>query len=368
MKKVKEFPQFLRTLEIIPDGMVLIDQSGKIVFVNRFLLLMFGYNKEELINQSVEVLMPEEYRKHHVGHRESYQSQPYTRVMNADADIVGLTKDGRTLNLDVMLSPVNANGNSYVLGAIRDVSAYKEMEESLLQSHNTLKSKVSELNSFFYNTSHNLKGPISSALGLANLGIMESKDKTSKIYFEYILETLTGLEATFNKISFLTKLDGRQLNPTSIEFEKIVSSACTRLAHMEGFERIDISIINKLKNTFHGDVEVLECIVYHLFENSVKYQDYSNELPNISIKLEEQSSKLHIDIFDNGVEIPEPILNNVFRMFFRGSERSRGSGMGLYLVKKAVARLNGEIEVVSKPGSGTTFKITIPNQKLGKLS
>ncbi len=357
MNKVNDYPQLLRTLELIPDGVALVDESGKIVFANLRLLAMFDYTRKDLLGNSIEILLPEKY----LNLREGYYASPYTREMSTSTDILGQTRKGRIINLDIMISPVDTDKGTYILAAIRDVSHYKEMAKALLQSRKKLEKKVKELNTFFYNTSHTLKGPISTALGLVNLGMIESKEKITQTYFKYISDTLTGLEVLFDKISFLTKLEGSRLNITAVDFEKTIEGVCQRLTHVQGFEHVSITVTNKMAGPFYSDVEVLEGLFYHVLENSVKYRHFRRQKTLISVNIYARRNNAYIEVSDNGIGIPKAIQGKVFNMFFRGSERSEGSGMGLYIVKRSVKRLNGKVKIASKPKVGTRIKITLSN-------
>ncbi|HEX3354217.1 MAG TPA: sigma 54-interacting transcriptional regulator [Terriglobales bacterium] len=140
--------RFRRLLEAAPDAMVIVDRGGRILLVNSQSEKIFGYRREELLNQPVEVLIPESLRHKHPQHREAYQSAPYPRPMGSGLELSGRRKDGSTFPVEISLSPLQEQNGIVVMAAIRDVTERKQSEEALRQSQERLRSLVNEVRDY----------------------------------------------------------------------------------------------------------------------------------------------------------------------------------------------------------------------------
>jgi PAS domain S-box-containing protein len=134
----------LKFLEAAPDGVVILDREGRISFINSQLLILFGYVREELIGQPVEVLIPERFRSRHLGHRADYADQPRVRPMGVCLDLTGLRKDGSEFPVEISLSPVDTEDGMLVMGVIRDVTDSKRKEAVIRQLNRELEQRVVE--------------------------------------------------------------------------------------------------------------------------------------------------------------------------------------------------------------------------------
>ncbi len=131
---------FERLFEFSPDAVFVADKSGVIARANGQAERFFGYDRKELIGLQIETLVPERFRSKHPEHRRDYGMQSHIRPMGAGLELYGLRKDGSEFPVDIMLSPVEASGESYVLAVVRDVTRHKKAEEALRRSEARLRS------------------------------------------------------------------------------------------------------------------------------------------------------------------------------------------------------------------------------------
>ncbi len=222
-----------------------------------------------------------------------------------------------------------------------------------------LEEQSSELNSFLYSASHDLKGPLKTIEGLINLGMKDPDVNHAQIY-SLIKEKLYTLEENVSDLNSVTiiKNKGRELG--SIDFEKIYLSTIEKYSSKIKTNTLTISFKSEITKPFQGDFFPIKTIYQHIIENAIKFKDSTKE-SYLTITVTEKINHYQLSFEDNGVGIKENILPSIFNMFYRGNEKSRNdTGLGLYIVKLAVKKLNGTIEVKSKFGVGSTFIITLP--------
>lgn len=265
------------------------------------------------------------------------------------------TKDGEIVHMLVSSYFVNRNGKKTIIVAGQDVSESKRTEETLISTN-------MELETFIYRASHDLRGPLASIIGLANLSKIEIKDELA---LKYLAMIGTGTEKLDYTLTELVKAMGiKNLNNfnNEINFELLVKESLDKFKFFPGYSRLKINIDVSLKKTFISNKIILETILQNLIENAIKYQNYAEPHPFVNIKISEENAKVDIVVNDNGLGIEKSIQSRIFEMYYRGSSDLKGSGLGLYLVKKGVEKLTGEIHLDSIKGTGSTFKISLTSK------
>ena len=242
----------------------------------------------------------------------------------------------------------------------------KKAERTLRKQNEELVKINKELDSFVYSVSHNLRAPLMSVLGLINLVQIENKngDHAMNKYFQMMQHSIHKLDDTLKEILDYSRNARSALNLTEVDIKKMIEESFDRLKYMEGSESISKSIEVDDRPVFHTDGYRLSVIINNIVSNAIKYRDIHKDHNELRVKIDLTDRELTLTFTDNGIGIPNEYLPRIFGMFFRATERSEGAGLGLYIVRETVDKLQGTIQVESTNGEGTSFKITIPNMKV----
>lgn len=241
--------------------------------------------------------------------------------------------------------------------------------ELALRSQNEELIKINqELDSFVYSVSHDLRAPLRSLLGLLNISKRDGRprDPIYDQYFGMMEESIHKLDSTLKDILEYSRNARREINLERIDFQKILKGMVSKLEYMQGFDKLNIETRIEGDNIpFISDSHRLSVVFSNLLSNAIKYCDLQKERCELSIAVHVLPDEATITFKDNGIGIHETILPKIFNMFYRGTELSEGAGLGLYIIKETLLKLRGNIDVSSKYGEGTTFKVGVHNFHFG---
>jgi signal transduction histidine kinase len=232
----------------------------------------------------------------------------------------------------------------------------------LLRSNQDLKKTNKELDSFVYSVSHDLRAPLSSMLGIVGLCEMGNPGAFMQKNISLLKSSIKKLDGFIMDILDYSRNSRLDVNRQEIHFNDLLADISNNLKFMgSDLRNVDIRISVRNGIAFHSDQSRLSIILNNLISNSIRYQNPEVTDPFVEICVEVSESAADILIRDNGIGIDKENQEKVFNMFYRVSTKSIGSGLGLYIVKETVEKLNGAIQLESQPGKGTEFKIRLPN-------
>lgn len=278
---------------------------------------------------------------------QSHNSHSDAEFENRIVAVDGTVKHVRTISKYIFDEHNTAVG---VHGVTHDITELKIAEEKNLAATN-------ELETYIYKSSHDLHAPLSSILGLINVGKLEITDPVSKNYMHMIEEQASKLEnirAAFIRAMHIKNeihLDDRVL------VHPLINEILNDLKHKNGFSRLQINLGVCATQVMTTNAHLLKTVLLNLISNAIKFQDYARHESFLNIDFFEQGNIIEIIVEDNGVGIDQSLHHRIFEMHFRADASSPGSGLGLYLAKKAMMRMGGKINFVSSAGRGT--KITM---------
>lgn len=217
-----------------------------------------------------------------------------------------------------------------------------------------------ELDRFLYSTSHDLQSPLASIKGLINVARYDTKDTGTLAYFDKMVDRVHSLENLIKDIIDYSKNDRTHVASEPTDFNCLVDEVTENLKYFKGAESIHF----KKEIQLHGPVEIdkarMNVVLSNLMANAIKYHDFNKSNQWIRVEVSKSNRSLKIRVSDNGTGIAQEHQTRIFDMFYRGTINSTGSGLGLYIVKQAVEKMNGEISVYSKPGEGSSFLVSLP--------
>lgn len=245
----------------------------------------------------------------------------------------------------------------------RDITAFKQVEDKLKAQNQELSRINAELDRFVYSASHDLRAPLMSIKGLINLIRLENQSEPILNYLNLVDRSIQKLDNFITDIIHYSRNSRMELMPVLIDFESLLEESLSALRYMDEANKVRAVKAMHIRAPFYSDQSRLLIVMNNMLSNAVRYRDPWKADSFVQIKIDVNESEALLEFTDNGIGIAEHYLAKIFNMFFRASSDSKGSGLGLYIVKSAVEKLNGVIEVESELGIGTTFRITIPNQK-----
>lgn len=246
----------------------------------------------------------------------------------------------------------------------RDITQQKKTEDILKEQNEELTKINHELDRFVYSASHDLRAPLMSVKGLINMIKVDHEKGNTLMYLELIEKSVHKLDNFISDIIHYSRNSRLDLVVREINFQELLEESIESLRYMEGAEKVRSILEVKSNTSFYSDPSRLLMVFNNIISNAVRYRDKWKEDSYLHINIHTDDQKACIIFSDNGIGIAKEYIGNVFKMFYRATTDSKGSGLGLYIVKSAVDRLAGTIQVCSEFGQGTTFTVVIPNCKL----
>jgi signal transduction histidine kinase len=235
----------------------------------------------------------------------------------------------------------------------------KELEQKVNERTRELQAINTQLDTFVYKASHDIKGPLKSIIGLTKVGMKDSKDAVAHEYFKHILKSTSRLDNLLNELLSMTKVQEAVVHKMPIDFNELLTEILGSFQNFEGYDKVNFKINIEGTERFSSDRQLLYSIIQNMVENSIKYRDEEKQDCYLDIGIKIINGRSIMRFSDNGLGIPQDLQDKIFDMFFKVNECSEGTGLGLHMVKVAIEKLAGKIYLDSKPKQGSTFYIEL---------
>jgi two-component system sensor histidine kinase/response regulator len=368
---LRETEEFFRgVLELAPDGILVVDADGSIRLANAQCENLFGYTRDELIGQPVEILVPDAIRPQHPELRASFHRAPTTRAMGAKSELHARRKDGSLFPVDIGLSPLpGRNGaNIEVAVSIRDITDRKQAEVELKAAKLKAEEATRMKSMFLANMSHEIRTPMNAIIGLSHLALKTPLNAKQRDYISKVHNAGTSLLAVINDILDFSKIEAGKLDIETTEFrlDDVISSVTTvtgQKATEKGLEFL-AHVAPGIPQFLLGDPHRLGQILTNLVNNSIKFTEHG-EIVVSAAMLEQTGEKcqLKFSVKDTGIGMSKEQAAKLFQPFSQAdmstTRKYGGTGLGLTVCRRLVELMGGQIWLESEPGVGTTFTFTV---------
>jgi signal transduction histidine kinase len=240
-----------------------------------------------------------------------------------------------------------------------EIVTRKNAEEKIQRTNTELSKRNTELDNFVYSVSHDLRAPIASVLGLINLAKKDTDGVMKDMYLDMIHKSAMQQDHFIKEILDQSRNSRLEVKREEIHFEPLIDETFNQLkfATSTGLSVQKVIRINQ-EAPFFSDRWRLKVILNNIISNSIRYRNGKDSVIKVNVEISGHLATLAIE--DNGKGIEKDHLPNIYKMFYRATDDGAGSGLGLYIVKEAIDKLNGHIDIESEVGRGTTVKLAIP--------
>jgi protein-histidine pros-kinase len=354
--------QFRALLDAAPDAIVGVDGSGEITVVNTEAGRIFGYTREEMLGSPVEMLLPECQRAGHVACRQAFAANPRQRPMGAGLALSGRRKDGSIFPVEISLSGSIDGEDSLIVAAIRDVTAWREIESALREAVAAAQAANEAKNHFLSRMSHELRTPLNAVLGFGQLLERQLKDTEHAEAVGHIVKGGRHLLDLINDVLDIARIESGEMSISSepVPVRSVVEDTVQLMQPLAETADVTLTLIPGAADDYVlADRQRLRQVLLNLLSNAIKYNRSGGK---VWLGWHAAGGKVALGVRDDGPGIDAALQDRLFTPFDRlGAELTGvdGTGIGLALTRSLADMMGGSITVDSTPGVGSTFTVTL---------
>ncbi|MFN8397628.1 MAG: ATP-binding protein [Bacteroidia bacterium] len=342
--------QFRNLAQSMNEGLLQLSGDLIIRYVNPRLCQMISANEDQLLGKHLSVI---------TGNAPLPEFHEGSETQQQELQITTPNQEARWILMSYSYGVTNAAEQSITM-IFTDITHLKKTERDL-----TYKNR--ELDTFVYKASHDLKAPLSSLRGLVDIAKEEISAPEAGQYLGLIDRTIAKMDDVLMGLLEVTWIKQGAMDPQVIYMRDLVQTILRSIENAPGFHTVRIDLDIPEHCTLVSDLKMLNSVVQNLVHNAIKYHRETGDDKWVRIGISETPKSLRISIRDNGPGIPANVHDKLFDMFFRASTKSKGSGLGLYIVKNSIEKMGGTITLTSEVGVGSEFLVELPKRELPVL-
>jgi len=356
----------LRSLmESAPDAMIVVAEDGRIVLANAQTETLFGHARTELLQQPVETLIPERFRARHPEDVARYLSAPSVRAMGTGQEFFGLRRDGSEFPAEIGLSPMRSDGGLHVVAAIRDVTERRRNEDALRTAKETAEAANKELESFSYSVSHDLRAPLRAIDGFSRILLEEYGEKLDdegQRLLGVLLTNTAKMGHLIDDLLAFSRLGRKPLRASRVDMNALVGGVLREALAASGSP--PNCTVHPLPDAV-GDPALLQQVWVNLISNAIKFTSRA-ERPEIEVGARDEENAVVYWVRDNGAGFDMRYAGKLFGVFQRLHRDAEfpGTGVGLAIVQRIVARHGGSVRAEGAVGAGASFEFSLPKRRM----
>ena len=353
--------KFRALIENSNDAIILTDEAGKTIYSSQASVKITGYLHKEQINNNVfELVHPKEIKKLKNIFKE-IQNFPDKSI---EVQLRILHKTGEYIWLDCCITNLLYDESvKAIVTNYRDISNRRRNELKIEEQYKELQKINFELDKFVYSASHDLKAPLTSVLGIINLVKIDPEKESLQKYLSMAEINIKRLLRIINDLTNFSRNERLEISSDRIDFETLINESITSFNYLDNFNKITFNFSIEKEYIFYSDTIRIGILLNNLILNAILYHNLEQEHPYVSISVQSVGEHIIVSVKDNGRGIDKNYHEKIFDMFYRATTDSTGSGLGLYIVKGILEKIDARIELESVLGIGTTFTIFFPNLK-----
>lgn len=352
--------KYNQILEQANSAIILASDDNKINYFNHASERLFGISREKVLTHDLQKLLPQSIidRLHTLLHT---PPGPRAEMLKGIFEIELKKVNGKNFWGSVSINAFQMGTEGQLIIFISDVTERITFNKLLAEKNEALKKTNQQLDAFLYSAFHDLRSPLTTLLGLAN--IMEMKDEHPDFgkFGGMISKTVKKLDRVLMDMISFSKNSKARVQSDPLPITPLIEEIWAEINQDFDLSRFEIHQEINENRVLYSDKDRLQIIIKHLLKNALQFSDTSKTPQKINIIVDVDQKGMQLEIQDNGIGIPANRQQKIFDMFYRGTEISKGSGLGLYLVAETIEKLGGSIEVSSEIGHGSTFRVFIPN-------
>jgi len=348
MSEVKLEWDFRELIENSDDIFIVVDRAYKIRYISSSVLKLYGIQPIELVGKDIFNYVKVD--------RVNEVRECLSTAISGQSYEFGLElKKGLKTYFDVHVSYARQGDAMHGLVLkLHDITKKKTKEQELIHTNK-------QLDQVIYKTTHDLKAPIMSALGLINLAEKAPVEQREE-YLTLIKRSLLKLNSFIEEMNNFFRNEKLALQRERISVRSLIQDEINDMKNLYHADKVAIEVKVEEVSDFFSDMVRVKTVFTNILTNAIKYADPGKNDPFIKVTAKVGAEFCEIAVADNGIGIDTEHLEKIFDLFHRATSAAQGTGIGLFIVKDTIERLQGTIEVQSEIGRGTTFRIQIPNQ------